>query len=154
MIDIDQYKEECYDVVGAIYNVKKELGPGLNEKVYQEGLSIEMSSMGIPFVREFAVHPIYNGRTMESLFYLDFLCKGSVIVELKSARTLDTEHRAQLFNYMHIVKPKVGILVNFTPLYAELERYFYDAEVNRIVDVDGNYIKNKYDNLVTFNKIR
>ena len=33
MVDIAKYKDECYDVMGAIYNVKKELGPGLNEKV-------------------------------------------------------------------------------------------------------------------------
>lgn len=45
MINIEEYKDECFDVVGAIYNVKKELGPGLNEKVYQEGLGIELKAI-------------------------------------------------------------------------------------------------------------
>lgn len=51
MVDIAKYKDECYDVMGAIYNVKKELGPGLNEKVYQEGFAMELSMDNIPFER-------------------------------------------------------------------------------------------------------
>lgn len=154
MINIEEYKDECFDVVGAIYNVKKELGPGLNEKVYQEGLGIELKAMEIPFEREVPVHPTYRGQKMESLFYLDFLCKKSVIVELKSVKTLDMEHRAQLFNYMHIVKPMVGILVNFAPLYAEVERYFYDNTTNQIVNTEGKCLRNKYDDNITFNRVK
>ena len=40
MIDIPKLKEHVYDVVGAIYEVHKELGAGLNEYCYQEGLQI------------------------------------------------------------------------------------------------------------------
>lgn len=64
------------------------------------------------------------------------------------------EHRAQLFNYMHIVKPKVGILVNFAPLHAEVERYFYDCTTNQIVNTEGKYIRNKYDDNITFNRVK
>ena len=35
MINIPQLTEHIYDVVGAIFEVHKELGPGLNEYVYQ-----------------------------------------------------------------------------------------------------------------------
>ena len=41
MVDIAVAKEHMYDVVGAIYEVHKELGPGLNEYCYQEGLQME-----------------------------------------------------------------------------------------------------------------
>lgn len=68
MVDIVRYKEECYDVVGALYNVKKELGAGLNEKIYQEGLALELTLQGIPFEREKNVHPMYRGKQMESSF--------------------------------------------------------------------------------------
>ena len=56
MIDIARYKEECYDVVGAIHCVKKELGAGLNEKIHQEGMAIELTESGIPFEREKTIH--------------------------------------------------------------------------------------------------
>ena len=154
MVDIAKYKDECYDVMGAIYNVKKELGPGLNENVYQEGFAMELSMDNIPFERELAVHPVYRGRQMKSNFFLDFFCKGSVIVELKSVSALNKEHRAQLYNYMHLVKPMVGILVNFAPLYAEIERYYYDKELGVILNSDGKKLRNRYDDNIVFHSIR
>lgn len=153
-VDIAKYKDECYDVMGAIYNVKKELGPGLNEKIYQEGLTMELSLQKIPFEREKPIHPIYRGKQMESIFYLDFLCKETVIVELKSVSALNKEHRAQLYNYMHLVKPMVGILVNFAPVYAEIERYYYDKDLGTIVNTDGEKLRNKYDDNIDFHSIR
>ena len=154
MVDIAKYKDECYDVMGAIYNVKKELGPGLNEKIYQEGLTMELSLQKIPFEREKPIHPIYRGKQMESIFYLDFLCKETVIVELKSVSALNREHRAQLYNYMHLVKPMVGILVNFAPVYAEIERYYYDKDLGTIVNTDGEKLRNRYDDNIDFHSIR
>lgn len=154
MVDIAKYKDECYDVMGAIYNVKKELGPGLNEKIYQEGLTMELSLQKIPFEREKPIHPIYRGKQMESIFYLDFLCKETVIVELKSVSALNKEHRAQLYNYMHLVKPMVGILVNFAPVYAEIERYYYDKDLGTIVNTDGEKLRNRYDDNIDFHSIR
>lgn len=153
-VDIAKYKDECYDVMGAIYNVKKELGPGLNEKIYQEGLTMELSLQKIPFEREKPIHPIYRGKQMESIFYLDFLCKETVIVELKSVSALNKEHRAQLYNYMHLVKPMVGILVNFAPVYAEIERYYYDKDLGTIVNTDGEKLRSRYDDNIDFHSIR
>lgn len=46
------YPEECYKINGALYEVHKELGPGLLEKVYQEALEKELRLQGIPFERE------------------------------------------------------------------------------------------------------
>lgn len=46
MIDITKYKQHIYEVVGAIHEVHKELGPGLNENCYQEGLQMELEEQG------------------------------------------------------------------------------------------------------------
>lgn len=91
---------------------------------------------------------------MESIFYLDFLCKETVIVELKSVSALNKEHRAQLYNYMHLVKPMVGILVNFAPVYAEIERYYYDKDLGTIVNTDGEKLRSRYDDNIDFHSIR
>lgn len=154
MFDIASIKEVCFDIVGAIYNVKNELGPGLNEKIYQEGLAIELALQKIDYEREKVVHPIYRGQAMNSTFVLDFYCKNSVIVELKSVSELNKEHRAQLFNYIHLVKPKAGILVNFAPLYAEIERYYYDHETDQVINSQGKFIRNRYDDNVTVHRIK
>ena len=74
---------------------------------------------------------------MESTFRLDFLCKENIVVECKALNELLSVHRAQLFNYMRLLKLPCGILVNFSPKYAEIERYFLNTETNEIVGADG-----------------
>ena len=60
-----------------------------------------------------------------------------VVVELKSVESLTSEHKAQLFNYMRLLKVSVGILVNFYPRFAEIERYFYNPDDNELYGSDG-----------------
>ena len=133
MIDTAKLREHIFDVVGAVHQVHKVLGPGLNESCYQEGLQIEFTQKNIPFKREVSFHPTYQGLKMESSFRLDFLCKDDIIVECKSVPKLIADHRAQLFNYMRLLKLPCGILINFMPQFAEIERYFYDEEKQSIV---------------------
>lgn len=142
MIEIDEYKKLMYDVIGAIHEVHSELGAGLNESCYQEGLEIQLKEQGIPYLREQSFHPYYHDKAMEALFRIDFLCKGEIVVECKSVSELISGHRAQLFNYLRLLKKPCGILVNFAPRNYELERYIYDKENNNILGIDG---KNIYD---------
>jgi len=137
MIDVTTYKKHIYDVVGALHEVHKELGAGLNESCYQEGLRIQLEEQGIEFSKELSFHPSYHGRQMESMFRVDFLCKGDIIIECKAVEELVSNHRAQLFNYMRLLSCPCGILVNFSPRYAEIERYFLDLDTNEIVGADG-----------------
>jgi GxxExxY protein len=133
-------KDFLYDVVGALYNVHAELGAGLNESIYQEGLEIELKKQDIFYEREKIVHPYYRGQEMESTFRLDFLCFMHVIVECKSVSKLTNEHRAQLYNYMRITQKPARVLVNFAPAYMELERYLYNPETNEITTFNGEVI--------------
>ena len=133
MIDTNKLRDHIYDVVGAVQHVHKVLGAGLNESCYQEGLQIELSQKRIPFKREVTFHPSYQGIKMEATFRIDFLCKDNIVIECKSVPKLLADHRAQLFNYMRLLKLPCGILVNFMPQFAEIERYFYDAEKQSIV---------------------
>ena len=129
-----------FDVVGAIYEVHKELGAGLNEFCYQEGLQMQLEEQEIPFNREMTFHPSYHGRPMEAVYRLDFLCKGDIIVECKATDDLNNNMRSQLYNYMRLLKHPCGILVNFASKLVKVERYFYDKETNEIIAVDGHVI--------------
>ena len=133
-------KDMLYIVVGAIYNVHEELGGGLNESIYQEGLELELQSQHIFYERELEVHPYYQGKRMNATFRLDFLCLKNVIVECKAVSKLSNEHRSQLFNYMRLTKTKAGILVNFALAFMEVERYFFDPETNEILTYTGEVI--------------
>ncbi len=129
-----------FDVVGAIYEVHKELGAGLNEFCYQEGLQMQLEEQEIPFNREMSFHPSYHGKAMQASYRVDFLCKGDIIVECKATEDLNNNMRSQLYNYMRLLKHPCGILVNFASKLVKVERYFYDKETNEIIAVDGHAI--------------
>ena len=137
MENVDELKNHVYDIVGALHSVHDELGPGVNEYCYQEALAMELSDRGIPFEREKAFHPLYKGRPMDAEYRIDFLCKGDVIVECKAVSALTPTHRAQLFNYMRLLKLPCGIIVNFYPKFATIARYFYDTASREIMTSAG-----------------
>ena len=132
-------------IVKAIRAVHKELGPGLSESVYQEGLKIELTEKEIPFEKEFHFHPFYHGIKLEASYMMDFLVKSDIIVEIKSVgHKLDDEHRKQVLNYMRLYQAPVGILVNFYPSMIEIEEFFYSKEKQRLYGSDRVPVKNMY----------
>lgn len=141
MIDTAALKEHIYDVIGAIHEVHKELGPGLNEYCYQEGLQMQFEEQKIPYKREVTFHPKYHGKEMQALYRIDFLCKDDIIVECKSISEIDNNARAQLFNYMRLLKYPCGILVNFAKRSMDIERYFFDSEQLEIIGMKGNVFR-------------
>lgn len=138
MVNFAEMKLHMYEVIGAIHEVRAELGPGLNEYCYQEALEMELTEKDIPFQREMSFHPIYHGKTLKAEYRTDFICKENIIVECKAVSELIGSHRAQLFNYMRLLCMPCGILVNFSPKYAEIERYLYDSERKSILSIDGS----------------
>ena len=138
--DLDILKSAMYPVIGAIYEVHKELGPGLNEYVYQEGLGMQLEEENIAFERAKECTPIYHDRSMNAKYRLDFVCMDQIIVECKAVEQLTINHRAQLFNYMRLTKLPMGILVNFSQKSAVIERYFFDTQKNEIMSMDGTVL--------------
>ena len=140
-MNIELLQDLMYPIVGVLHDVRAELGPGLNESVYQEGLELELQDQKIPYEREKCINPTYHGREMSAIFRMDFVCLGSVIIECKAVSKLNADHRAQLFNYMRLTKLRMGILVNFSPAYMEIERYFYDPISKDILTYKGEKLK-------------
>lgn len=76
------YKEESAKIVGAIFEVHKQLGIGLLEKVYQEALAIEFNYRNIPFERERRFDVYYRNQKLNAQYIADFVCYNKIIVEL------------------------------------------------------------------------
>jgi GxxExxY protein len=107
------YREESYKIIGACFEVYKDKGCGFTEPVYQECLSLEFKRQNIPFVAQPILELEYKGTKLEQYFKADFVCFGSIIVELKTVSKLVDEHRAQILNYLNALKFRLGLLVNF-----------------------------------------
>ena len=106
-------KEETYRILGACFEVYNEMGCGFLEPVYQECLEIELEKQKIPFAPQKVLKLDYMGKELEKTYQADFVCFGSVILEIKAVSRLTGEHRAQILNYIHATGINVGLPVNF-----------------------------------------
>ncbi|MBQ9446163.1 MAG: GxxExxY protein [Victivallales bacterium] len=107
------FKEECYAIQGAIFEVYKMFGCGFLESIYQESLELELRLRQIPFVAQPVLFLNYKGVQLQQTYKPDFICYGQIIMELKAASNLASEHEAQLLNYLKATNFKLGLLVNF-----------------------------------------
>lgn len=107
------YKQESYDIIGACYEVYKEMGSGYLEAVYQECLGIELNKKAIPFTEQPLLTLQYKDVTLKQTYKPDFICYNKIIVEIKAVKELSKEAHMQVFNYLHATKLKLGFLVNF-----------------------------------------
>ena len=119
------YKEECFAIQGAIFEVYREMGCGFLESVYQECLQNEFAHRQIPFIAQADLPIYYKGEKLVQAYKADFICFEKIIVELKAIKEVLPEHRAQVFNYLKAANFRVGLLVNFG--------HFPKATVERIV---------------------
>jgi GxxExxY protein len=107
------YREECYQIQGAVFEVYREMGCGFLEGVYQECLEKELSKRGIPFVAQQELKLTYKGEPLRQAYIPDFICHESIIIELKALAATTGEHRAQVMNYLKASRIRLGLLVNF-----------------------------------------
>ncbi|MHC4906526.1 MAG: GxxExxY protein [Planctomycetota bacterium] len=107
------YKEECYAIQGAVFEVYREMGCGFLEAVYQECLLQEFQIRQIPFAAQPVLELSYKGQQLEQVYRPDFVCYDKIIVELKAVKDIGSEHQAQVLNYLKATDMKLGLLVNF-----------------------------------------
>ena len=107
------YKEESYKIIGACFEVYKEMGCGFLEPVYQECLEKELALQGIPFDAQKIVELNYKGQKLDKIYKPDFLCFDKIIIEIKAVSKLNNEFRAQIINYLNATNMRLGLLINF-----------------------------------------
>jgi GxxExxY protein len=118
------FAEEAFRLRGAVFQVYRAMGAGFLEAVYQECLEIELAKRGIPFVSRQPLVLSYESIVLKQSYVADLVCFDSILIELKAARAIAPEHRAQLINYLRATGMKLGFLVNFgTTPRVEIERY-------------------------------
>jgi GxxExxY protein len=95
------YKSESHRIMGACFEVYREMGCGFVEPVYQECLGLEFENQGIPVRAEVQLALRYKGKLLKQKYKPDFICFDLIILEIKAVKELTPEHRAQVHNYLH-----------------------------------------------------
>ena len=108
-------------IIGAAMAVHRELGPGLDEKIYENSLCIEFAEQRIHFTQQevFPVH--YRGRYVGKLI-TDLIADSKVIVETKVVEHILDVHIAQVLSCLSITGLQIGIILNFKPTSLAIKR--------------------------------
>jgi GxxExxY protein len=107
------FREECYAIQGAVFEVYREMGSGFLEAVYQECMEKELRVRSIPFIAKQGLKLTYKGALLAQSYKPDLICYDSIIVELKALKELESRHEAQALNYLKATGLKLALLVNF-----------------------------------------
>lgn len=115
------YKELSYKIVGLAIQVRKELGFGFLEKVYENALMILLEENGIEAKQQFPTKVSFHGRIVGD-YIADILVENQIILELKAQDKIIDIHKAQTLNYLRATNLRLAILLNFGKDRLEHER--------------------------------
>lgn len=127
---------QTYAIIGACMTVHRTLGHGFLEAVYQEALAIEFSRSNVPFIRGPRLHVFYDGNRLATYYEADFICYGSIVLELKAVSGLDSAHVSQVINALKATCHERGLLVNFGAPRLQFKRLIWTAEKGRVLSAD------------------
>jgi GxxExxY protein len=115
------HRELSETIIGAAMTVLNALKPGLDEKLYERALVIELSKQGhrADPQREYSVH--YDEQLIGTL-KPDLIVDDLVIVDTKVVTAFNDTHIAQMLGYLNITGMRLAILLNFKNARLEWRR--------------------------------
>jgi GxxExxY protein len=112
MMDNYKHSEITEIIIKAFYHVYNKLGYGFLEKVYEKALAIECRKLGLKCLCQCPIEVFYDNEVV-GFYIADMIVNQVVIVEIKAASAISTEHEIQLVNYLKATEIEVGLVVNF-----------------------------------------
>jgi len=115
------YRDLSYQIMAAVFEVHKVLGPGFLESIYEKALIKELESRGIKVETQKVIDLMYKDRKI-GIHRLDLVVDSKVVIELKTVERFSVHHKAQLTSYLKASGYQLGILVNFSKSKVEYQR--------------------------------
>jgi GxxExxY protein len=114
-------KAETERIIGFAFEILNEVGHGLNEKIYENSLTVLFKLNGVAFDQQRRFPVIFRGVQVGE-FVPDLIAFGSVVVDAKVIDGITDHERGQMLNYLRITKLRVGLILNFKHARLEWER--------------------------------
>ena len=115
------YKAETEKIIGFAFEVLNEIGHGLNEKLYENSLTVLFKLNEIAFDQQ-RHFPVQFRGVQVGEFIPDLIAFGLIIVDTKVIDRITDYERGQMLNYLRITKLRVGLILNFKKPRLEYER--------------------------------
>ena len=100
------------DIIGAAMTGLNKLKPGLDEKLYERALALELVKRGHKVEQQRAFHVYYDEAEIGTLIP-DLIVDDAVIADPKVVTEYNDTHIAQMLGYLNITGLQVALLVNF-----------------------------------------
>jgi GxxExxY protein len=119
-VSVEQGEEErrrswdrTEQVIGALIEVHRHLGPDLLESTYEACVCHELRVRGLSFDRQRDLPVTYKGLRVDCGYRVDLVVEECILVELKAVEHLLPIHLAQVVTYLRLSGLPVGLLVTF-----------------------------------------
>jgi GxxExxY protein len=119
-----KHSELTGKILGAFFQLYKELGYGFSEKVYETAMAVLLEEAGLIVRRQIPIKVNFHGKIVGE-YVADMVVNNLILLELKAIEKLVVIHEAQMLNYLKATDIEVGLLLNFGP-QAEFRRKIYD----------------------------
>lgn len=99
-------------IVGAAMRVLNHLKPGLDEKLYERAITLELRHRGHGVAVQPSFPVSYRG-TMIGNLLPDLIVDHAIIVDAKVVSAFNETHLAQMLGYLNITGLRLALLLNF-----------------------------------------
>jgi GxxExxY protein len=120
----DQVRQTAYDI--HVYH-----GHGHLEKVYENALAHRLQKVGLEVKQQHPITVYDEDGTVIGNYLADLLVEGELIIELKTAKTLATEHDAQVLGYLKSARLEHGLLINFGSFKFEIRKFAWSESAQK-----------------------
>jgi len=115
------YAEECYKIMGLIFDVFSDCGFGHKEKFYQKAIAEIFKENKIEFKEQVKAKIVFRGKEI-GYYFLDFIVFGKIAIGLKQKNFFARKDIQQLYSYLKATGLKLGVLVHFTQKGVQYKR--------------------------------
>ncbi len=128
------YKDLSGRIIGCVFDVFREIGPGYDEFTYHQSLKVCLAKEGLQFLSK--PHFKINYRGVEIIeLEPDFLVDDKTILELKAIQSdFLPENYTKIISYLRLADKRLGILINFGLLMANFKRVPFDERPLKIIE--------------------
>lgn len=118
-------EEQTGKIIGAAIRVLEELKPGLDEKLYENALVIELAKQGLNPEQQKSFPVNYDGKFIGKI--IPDLIVRDVVIDAKVVTSFTPDHVAQMLGYLNITGLPLGLLLNFRYRKLQIKRVILGA---------------------------
>jgi GxxExxY protein len=129
------HEELSGKIISAAMQVLNELKPGLDEKLYERAMTIELEHRW-HVVSVQSLFPVSYRRELIGNLIPDLIVDDAVIVDPKVVSCFTDTHVAQMIGYLNITRLDLALLINFKNARLDWKRVLRSQEPDERNDPD------------------